>query len=95
MTEETTPQKARRLAKEWASQWFDKWPEKSRKWLRFAFTKGYQACCEEQAAEVGEMDDAIAQWEEDGDAEALVNALDAWLERIEARAGIPSGEAAA
>lgn len=82
---ESTPKRARRMAREWTDKWFTQWSAAKLKWIRFAFCKGYEAACVDQAAEATVIDDAIAQWEKDSDAEALVTILDAWLERIEQR----------
>lgn len=81
-TEETTPQRARRLGREYADTFHDRWSGDGRKWIRFAFAKGYQKSCEDLSDAV---DKAIVSWEASGDAEALVAALDNLLDHIDGR----------
>lgn len=83
MTNETTPQRARRMGKEYAETYHDRWNADGKKWIRFAFTKGYQAACEDQAEEAVAIHAAIDAWEAGGDDEALVNEhIDPWLDAI-------------
>jgi hypothetical protein len=78
---ETTPQRARRLAKEYAGEFLSEWNPHDRKWMQYAWTRGYQGACEDLADTIDALVDRI----EPGDYDALVAALDALLDRIDSR----------
>lgn len=50
--EETTPQRARRMGREYADTYHDRWSHEGRKWIRFAFARGYQTACENIADDI-------------------------------------------
>lgn len=83
---ETVAQYARRKAAEYVEQFHPNWASKGKKWLKYAFANGYKQACIDHANEADAIDRAVVAWEQDGDAEALATAVDAWLERIFARA---------
>lgn len=87
-SEESTPHRARRLGKEYAETYHDRWSNEGRKWIRFAFAKGYQMSCKDQAEEAQAIDDAIlaldnGEMTEDDFFEQYLNP---WLEKIDQRA---------
>lgn len=85
--EETTPHRARRLGREYAETFHDRWSPDGRKWIRFAFAKGYEAACKDQAFEANAMDVAVTEWELGviSDEELVNGYLDPWLEKIQGR----------
>lgn len=84
--EESTPQRARRLGAEYANQYHPAWSVNGRKWIKYAFQRGYQMACIDQAREAEAISDAVDEWEAGGDDEQLVNEhIDPWLDRIRAR----------
>lgn len=70
MTEETTPQRARRFGKDYADRFHDQWSNKGRNWIRLAFAAGYMKACEDLLAAIDDIeetlvyDDYIAQLDE-------------------------------
>lgn len=80
--EETVPQRARRMGKDYADTFHDRWSNDGRKWIKFAWTKGYQGACEDMSDGV---DSALSAWEHDGNVDALVEALDDLLGLYDSR----------
>lgn len=95
MTEETTPQYARRLGKEYAERFHDQWSHADRNWIRMAFARGYERACIDQAAEAEKIGRVVDGWDDEAVTDAdLLSVLDAWLERIFERAPEEKVEAA-
>jgi len=79
--EETTPHRARRMGREYVNRYHGQWGDSGRKWLTLAFSRGFQAACEELADHIDELIDDGA----DGDYDALVAGLDQLLNHIDLR----------
>lgn len=79
MTEETTPQRARRLAREYVGRFHEKWSSERKKWLRLAFAKGYQAACEDIADAIDAIPETLCY---DDYAEDLGTILDRFDTRM-------------
>lgn len=71
-TDETIPQRARRKGKDYADTYHDRWSHEGRRWIKFAFARGYQAACEDIADDIDRLDIDI-------------NALDEILDRYDTR----------
>jgi hypothetical protein len=89
-TMETTPQRVRRLAKEYVERFYERRSAHERKWLAYSYTKGYFQAVNEQADEVKKIDTAIVCWEngELTPEELVGEFIDPWIERILERAGV-------
>jgi hypothetical protein len=85
MTEETTPQKARRMGREYAEQYHDRWSHDGRKWIKYAFARGYQTACENLADEI---DALVDQWDAHGDQQRFADELSLLLNRYDTRAEV-------
>ena len=78
-SEETTPQRARRLGKAYADEFFDRWNASGRKWIKIAFGKGYQTACENIADEIDALTDSTE------DIDIYVKQVNAILDRYDTR----------
>jgi hypothetical protein len=52
---ENVKQHARRLAKEYAGEHLAEWDAHDKKWMQYAFTKGYKAACEDIAEDIDDL----------------------------------------
>ena len=84
---ETTPQRARRLGREYAKAFHGRWSAKSRHWITFAYARGYEQACKDIDAEAAPLDVAIIVWEDTGNAEKLAERVDAFLASLEEKVG--------
>lgn len=80
--EETIPQRARRKGKEYAERFHDRWSATGKKWIRYAFARGYQEACHNIADDI---DALVDQWEVHGDQQRFADALSLLLNRYDTR----------
>lgn len=74
---ETTPKRARRMAREYVAKFFGSWKSEARNKVAFAWERGYWACWNEVAERLEEIDEAASSADRD---DLLAELLDDFLD---------------